>query len=610
MNEVYLDHLIERESLRYKRSDERIRREGRSEPPRELRLCDLYGDHMASRAKLLRKPDFQRATWAWTPEDCVSLLESLVNGQVVPSIIMWSSPENGYQYVLDGGHRVSVVLAWLNDDWGDHLSEEEYADQEQEDSIKKAAREVRRLVKERVGDIRDYQAADTAIERAMMENKAPRVVLPPVVFSRGMFYRALRGGEVGFHILWVTGDYEKAEQSFLKINKSGRQLSDWERKLVDNRNSSFARAIMSLANISSAKHYWDTYVPDAPNKAGLEQKVTEILTWVEEIHNVLFKPAYQTPIRSLTQPMLVTPDRQTRPVWLAELLTVIEGGRGQSAETEELLKRDTTGSPETMIVNGWKLIGEVKDVFSNLVGASPKSLGLVPALYFYTDSGRYVRSLLYGLIYWLLAGADEDIVLRRKRVFCAHRSALEQVLLQNKEDIVTGITRKTGSGPDVTLQTAQYYQRLLELLVKHNSQIDSAAFQKEYAEVIGKLTDRKVRPPAPVARSRTFTEKQKSTLVLRALCENALPCGICGGILDPSGDVQHDHIVEHFRGGQTEPPNQRITHPFCNNQSNREIIEALRAGQPIVTLPLLMLPELERVAPQLSFISVDPNFGL
>ncbi len=94
---VYLDHLIKRENLRY----------------------DLFGEHTSSRATLLRKPDFQRTTWSWTAEDCVSLLESIVNEQVIPSIIMWSSPENGYDYVLDGGHRISVVLAWLNDNWGE-----------------------------------------------------------------------------------------------------------------------------------------------------------------------------------------------------------------------------------------------------------------------------------------------------------------------------------------------------------------------------------------------------------------------------------------------------------------------------------------------------------
>jgi len=92
---VYLDHLIKRENLRYQRSRERMSSSG----PTTLRMSDLFGEHTSSRATLLRKPDFQRTTWSWTAEDCVSLLESIVNEQVIPSIIMWSSPENGYDYV-------------------------------------------------------------------------------------------------------------------------------------------------------------------------------------------------------------------------------------------------------------------------------------------------------------------------------------------------------------------------------------------------------------------------------------------------------------------------------------------------------------------------------
>jgi len=140
---------------------------------------------------------------------------------------MWSSPENGLDYVLDGGHRISVVLAWLNDDWGDKLPSEAYSDETQENLIKHAAREVQNLVKVRVGSIADYQAADEEFSRAIMEDKAPKRVLTARIFSRGLFYQRLRRGEVGFHILWVPGNYEKAEISFLRINKGGRPLSEW-----------------------------------------------------------------------------------------------------------------------------------------------------------------------------------------------------------------------------------------------------------------------------------------------------------------------------------------------------------------------------------------------
>jgi len=99
---VYLDHLIIRQSLRYKRPEEKTDYVPQQQLP-TLRVSDLIGDHASSRIGFLRKPDFQRATWAWTPGDCVSLLDSIVNEQVIPSIIMWTSPESDLDYVLDGG---------------------------------------------------------------------------------------------------------------------------------------------------------------------------------------------------------------------------------------------------------------------------------------------------------------------------------------------------------------------------------------------------------------------------------------------------------------------------------------------------------------------------
>lgn len=280
---------------------------------------------------------------------------------------MWTSPDSGFEYILDGGHRVSVVLAWLNDDWGDKLRSEDYGDKETEDAVKRAASKVRMLVKANIGEIRDFVAAEEALDRAIMEYKAPRDVLSPVAFSRGEFYRRFLKGSIWFHILWVNGNYERAEQSFLKINKSGRLLSGWETTLVENRNSSFARAVMSLANISSAKHYWPSQAPEGPNKAALEVKIGELTSGVNRVHDLLFKPAYITPIRRLAQPLLVPPDRQTRPVWLAEFLTVIEGGKGQEPETKLLLERDSNATPEELINSGWTLITDAQDVLDNLV---------------------------------------------------------------------------------------------------------------------------------------------------------------------------------------------------------------------------------------------------
>ena len=603
---VYLDHLIPRESLRFRRPQPQVI----SPEQKNLRLDDLRNQQ---RNKYLRKPDFQRETWAWTPEDCVSLLESVTNEQVIPSIIMWSSQENGYDYILDGGHRVSVILAWMNDDWGDRLPPHMYRDQEHENAVKTAAREVRKLVAGRVGAIRDYEEAERLIEQLMLEGKSPQRELAPQVFKRGFFFQRLLKGHTELHVLWVRGDYEKAEQSFLKINKSGRQLSEWEIKLIDNRNSAFARVLMSVASITSARYYWPQ---DDPEVSGDEQKadrVRFIVKGIEDIYAKVFQPSQEEPVRSLQQPLLVVNGSQQRPYYLAELLTVIQGGKGQLVETDRLLAQGRNASPTELVAEGYRIVDDTLSALCHLIGPStdPKSLAIVPAVYFYTTSARYVRSMLYGFLFWLLNGGESETILARKRVFSAHRAAFEQVLLDQKNEIITGLTRRTGSGPDITAQTATYFDGLLQLLIKHSDDIENQPFKIDYQALVKTILSKAPREsPSEEGRSRAFTDRQRSTVVLRELLRSPTRCGICGGILDTTAAVQFDHVQPVSEGGATVVGNARLSHPFCNNARNREIIEQLRQGLEPIKLPKFFDSLAASNSLQLPFLFIDdPEFN-
>ena len=64
--------------------------------------------------KLLRKPDFQRETNHWSPDQLVMFIESFLDNEVIPSLILWKAPR--YIFVIDGGHRLSALRAWVEDD--------------------------------------------------------------------------------------------------------------------------------------------------------------------------------------------------------------------------------------------------------------------------------------------------------------------------------------------------------------------------------------------------------------------------------------------------------------------------------------------------------------
>jgi len=233
---VFLDHHIKRENLLYRRATKNSTRNGdlfrdsevtRSEEVPggfpKLLLKHLYGED--SFTPYFRKPDFQRATWSWSPVECADLLEAVLYEQVVPSIILWKSPE-GYLYVLDGGHRVSVLLAWVKDDWGDRRIID-YKDAGTEKEIVRAAKEVRALLRERgIGSYEDYRLANTRFRGFKEENKIPEDFMDSTELKYAERMRQLITAEVGFPVLWVRGNYEVAEKSFLKINSTGKQLSD------------------------------------------------------------------------------------------------------------------------------------------------------------------------------------------------------------------------------------------------------------------------------------------------------------------------------------------------------------------------------------------------
>jgi hypothetical protein len=601
---VYLDHHIKRDNLLYKRITQQATEVSAPEP--YLTIKDLVGPESVS--LLLRKPDFQRATWAWTPNDCVDLLDSVLKEQVVPSVIMWLSPE-AFQYVLDGGHRISVLIAWVEDDWGDKLRADEYKDEILATNAARAARQVRELLKRRgIGSFKEYLAAARRYQELRTQGKSPEQNMDARSLDYARIVRKWNAVNMGFPIQWVKGDYESAEKSFLKINKTGRQLSEWETKLVENRTSSFARAVMSVAQFSNPEHCWPAGDdPDVEQHTDLQQKVADILTKVRELHDLLFIPVYKTPVDDARQPLFATPYMQPekKPAYLAELLTVTEGKRGQEPETEALIKKDREKPTRVIIENGFALINNAYDVLSNIYGASPRSLGLMPLIYFYNAQGVYVRSLLYGMLYWLNSGSPNSDVPDRKKTFTVHRKVFEQVLLNNKEAIISRITRRIGSGPEVTYATARYYEGLLRLLIKHNDRIDTDLFSSEHDTLIETLGEAKKGAESSdgVSASRTFRGRAKAGVHVKEFLRVFQPCGICGGLYYPGLFTQIDHVERHADGGLTTIDNGRNTHPFCNN--NRDVIEKLVRGEQRVKLPPFIDPDTLPKAEQLRFSFSD-----
>ncbi len=68
--------------------------------------------------KWLRKPDFQRTTAQWPPKKVAAFVKSFLSGDLIPALIFWQSSTGGV-FVIDGAHRLSALIAWVHDDYGD-----------------------------------------------------------------------------------------------------------------------------------------------------------------------------------------------------------------------------------------------------------------------------------------------------------------------------------------------------------------------------------------------------------------------------------------------------------------------------------------------------------
>lgn len=191
--------------------------------------------------KILRKPDFQRETNHWSPDQIATFIASFLDNELIPSLILWKSKQ--YVFVIDGGHRLSALRSWMEDDYGDrHLSMNFY-NGEISDDQKKTARRTRTIIEARVGrfsTLRDIMQNQTAGDE-LQRGRAHR-----------LFTRALS-------LQWVQGPPTVAESSFFKINSQGTPLDETEEFLLRNRKKPISIGARAIVRAGSGHRYWSAF---------------------------------------------------------------------------------------------------------------------------------------------------------------------------------------------------------------------------------------------------------------------------------------------------------------------------------------------------------------
>lgn len=476
--------------------------------------------------KLLRKPDFQRETNHWSPDQIATFVESFLDKEVIPSLILWKSPM--YIFVIDGGHRLSALRAWMTDDYGDRTISEAFYDHEISQQQKDIGQYTRNIVESRIGR---YTTLDKQVD-----------AIPLVPRANTMFTRALT-------VQWVYGSPDVAESSFFKINSQGTPLDDTEGMLIKNRKKPIAIAARAILRAGGGHKYWSAFKED---------QQAQIKSLAAQFHDLLFDPEAETPVKTLELPLGGSIAPLDALSLLIDFLTIA------SSKQKQVLTIDKYPDDET----GEGTISVLKNslqVMNRLTGNTPGSLGLHPAVYFYNERGRYARFLFLGMVSLISEKIrNNDSVFFKK--FTQSRGAVEAFLLSNKSLITYALTNMSKA------QRALKVKELFEVLVSNTN--DGKTLSALDAFILIGMSGRILEVNLP-QQTPQITDDSKSMVFIKAALEKALKCPVCNGLLDPKKSLSYDHKLRVRDGGTGDPSNAQMTHPYCNTgykeSTNKEV---------------------------------------
>jgi hypothetical protein len=531
---VNLDAMIRREDLDVTDNEPALLKIGT-----ELKLGDL--EQKSPTYNILRKPDFQRETANWEPEKIADLITSFLDGDLIPSVIVWRSNRSGKLFVIDGAHRVSALIAWINDDFGDSGLSRAFFGNVIEDTQQKIARKVRSILERRgIGKYEDLKKYVISPEQAPNE------------------LAVLRGRNMGSFIITledVKGDVGRAERSFLKINQNATPISPTELIIIQSRRKPNAIATRAMIRAGTGHPYWATFE---------EQNRERIVALAKQIYESLFKPILEYPIRTLDLPAAgrsLSADSLDLVFNLVNHVNKVANAAKKRDEvkwkmptpdgTGEIdLADDVTGDATV------KFLRAVQISTAKVFGKESGSLALHPGVYCYGATGRFLPTAFFAAIEL----ASSLRLRRRFDKFTDVRAKFEDFVISFRH-FINQIAGVYGS----------QLRGLPALHKMYNIVIDGlTAGQGDFQAIVGKIQQDKelafVRDITDDDRTygRNFSRETSNAIYLREAMASELRCSICGARI-VARKTTVDHKIRIEDGGMGSPDNGGLTHPYCND---------------------------------------------
>lgn len=495
------------------------------QPLRDFPLA--YLEDSSNVRRLLRKPDFQRETNHWTPEQLATFIASFLDGELIPSLILWRAQV--HIFIIDGGHRLSALRAWMEDDYGDGAISLAFYGGDIPKHQREVAVRARNLIERRVGRYTSLKAfvGATNIELVQIRRVGNLVT------------RAL-------DLQWVPGNAEVAEVSFFKINSQGTPLDDVEEMLLRNRRKAIAIASRAVLRAGTGHKYWSAF-SDA-NQAKIEKHAAEF-------SSVLFDPELQSqPIRTLDLPLGGSVSPVDGLAMLIDFLAIASSRQSASRNIET--EHDDSDGTDT--INTLRL---AKEIAERIVGNDSPSLGLHPAVYFYNERGVHSRHLFLGMVKVITDKVrnNDDGWFKR---FTSVRRALEDYLIENKA-VINQLFANVNRDARVLK-----VRDMINSLVTNLSQNKPFGTSELFASVgfTGTILDIQKTP----TQSR-FSRQTKSQVYLREALTTTPKCPYCSGLLFPLKSISYDHKHPVSAGGPSTAANAQLMHPYCNSLKSNQV---------------------------------------
>lgn len=472
---------------------------------------DLY-------ANIIKKPDFQRETNHWSPQQVASLLESYTTGDLIPSVILW---KGSFIFVIDGGHRLSALRAWVLDDYGDGDLSQKFFNYNISKEQLSAAKKTRDLVNSKIGAWHEIKEKISGKKGKVSpeENRKISKILTQALT-----------------IQWVNGDADKAEGSFFNINMKGTPLDEVEEFLLKNRHKPTAIAARAVIRAGYGHKYWSKF--DTLVAKAIEEEA-------KRLNSIIFDPDVKAPIKTLELPLGGSRGVRVAIQLLIDFITSATYG----FDNKVVIQDDNDGK-ETL-----KCLKKASNLANRITGNDKGSLGLHPAVYFYGPSGRHSSPMFLGTAFLISKNIQNNNKAFFKN-FTSIRGVLENTLIKRKEIIALIIQKH------MSKKRAHAYMDILEKIISDlisGKKVITESDIITYGGLIGGVFKGEKSTSGV-----EFSDDTKSQVFISSALKSGVKCSICGGYIDGAKSVSYDHIKRVREGGKGNAKNCTLTHPYCN----------------------------------------------